>query len=234
MYEAVIFDMDGVIIDSKEHVETFWNRKLEQYNIDPPAENRELRFHGRPARPTVNDLFAELPEETREKIITECAEYDASVTNYKMIAGAENFIKRCFDADIRIGLVTSALPGKVDRMLEGLSYPSPFEVMVTADQVKAGKPDPECYQKAADKLNINPEKMVVFEDSIAGVKAAAGAGATVVGINEPKMESLLKQAGATVIIPNFEHASIPSTDGAIHIKVKSSDEEAQFTIRAKN
>ena len=234
MYEAVIFDMDGVIIDSKEHVETFWNRKLEQYNIDPPAENRELKFHGRPARPSVNDLFAELPEETREKIITECAEYDASVTNYKMIPGVETFIKQCSDAGIRIGLVTSALPGKVNRMLEGLSYSSPFEVMVTADLVENGKPDPECYRKAAQKLNINPEKLIVFEDSIAGVKAAAGAGATVVGINEPKMESLLKQAGATVTIPNFNRAAIHSTDGAINIKVKSSDEEAQFTIRTKN
>jgi len=217
MYDAVIFDMDGVIIDSKEHVEKFWLQKLEQYNIDPPTENRELKFHGRPARPTVNDLFAELPEETREKIITECAEYDASVTNYKMISGAESFIKECFDADIRIGLVTSALPGKVNRMLEGLSFPSPFEVMVTADQVTNGKPDPECYLKAADKLNINPKKIVVFEDSIAGVKAAAGAGATVVGVNDNHLAQPLLAAGANKIIQDFTSAAVQHKDGEIFV-----------------
>lgn len=199
----------------------------------PPAENRELRFHGRPARPTVNDLFAELPEETREKIIIECAEYDASVTNYKMIAGAENFIKQCFDADIRIGLVTSALPGKVDRMLEGLSYRSPFEVMVTADQVKNGKPEPECYQKAAEKLNIDPEKMVVFEDSIAGVKAAAGAGATVVGINESHMKQPLLKAGAIHVIPNFKPAFVQSKSVKLQIVTEDGDDGISFPLQSK-
>lgn len=70
--KAIIFDMDGVIINSKNHVEKFWFEKLEEYEIEIPPDEREERFHGRPARPTVNDLFAELPAEKREEIIKEC------------------------------------------------------------------------------------------------------------------------------------------------------------------
>jgi sugar-phosphatase len=148
-YKAIIFDMDGVIINSKQHVEAFWLEKLDEHGIHIPEEEREKRFHGRPARPTVNDLFAELDKSTREAIIEECAIHDASVETYPMIPGVDDFIKQSVDAGIRIGLVTSALPGKVNRMLDGLSVDDPFEVTVTANLIENGKPDPECYLLAS-------------------------------------------------------------------------------------
>lgn len=93
-YKAIIFDMEGVIINSKNHVEAFWLEKLDEYGIHIPEEEREKRFQGKPARLTVNDLFAELDESTREQIIEECAVYDASVESYPMIPGVDGFIKR--------------------------------------------------------------------------------------------------------------------------------------------
>ncbi len=208
-YEAIIFDMDGVIINSKDHVEAFWIKKLDQYGIHIPEEKREERFHGRPARPTVNDLFAELDESTREQIIEQCAEYDVSVASYPMIPGVNAFISKCVETGIRVGLVTSALPGKVERMLTGLSLPSnPFEVMVTANLVENGKPDPECYLLAANKMKLNPEKILVFEDSQSGVRAASKAGTTVIGVNEQKYTNLLKKAGATLIQKDFTDTNI--------------------------
>jgi beta-phosphoglucomutase-like phosphatase (HAD superfamily) len=66
-----------------------------------------------------------------------------------MIPGVDDFIKQSVDAGIRIGLVTSALPGKVNRMLDGLSVDDPFEVTVTANLIENGKPDPECYLLAS-------------------------------------------------------------------------------------
>lgn len=214
-YEAVIFDMDGVIINSREHVEKFWLEKLEKYDIYIPEGEREKRFHGRPARTTVNDLFAELSKKTREEIIKECGEYDASVEEYPMIPGIEELLKACVKYGIRIGLVTSALPGKVDRMLESLSFPSPFEVMVTADLVRNGKPDSECYLLAAEKLEIEPLKLIVFEDSVSGVKAASNAGATVVGINKKSLHRELISAGATIVQPDLKEAQILHESGNV-------------------
>jgi HAD superfamily hydrolase (TIGR01509 family) len=230
IYKAIIFDMDGVIINSKDHVEVFWLKKLKEYGIYIPEEEREKRFHGRPARPTVNDLFAELSEETREEIIEECAEYDASVESYPMIPGVDDFIKKCVDAGIRIGLVTSALPGKVDRMLAGLSLSNPFECMVTANLVTNGKPDPECYLLAAEKLGIDPESMVVFEDSVSGVKSASDAGATVIGVNEDSLIGPLKSSGAVMVQNDFTKTVLDSDgEGMLTLTIKG-DNSVSFKI----
>ena len=165
----------------------------------------------------MNDLFAELDESTREQIIEECAEYDASVESYPMIPGVDDFIKQCVETGIRIGLVTSALPGKVERMLAGLSVQNPFECTVTADRVENGKPDPECYLLAAKEMGINPEKMVVFEDSVSGVKAASDAGATVIGVNEERLVKSLKDTGAAEVHNDFGKAEIESIEKRIRI-----------------
>ena len=230
-YEAIIFDMDGVIINSKDHVERFWIQKLEEYGIEIPRDEREERFHGRPARPTVNDLFGDLPEEKREEIIKECAEYDASIERYPMIPGVEQFLKECEEAGIRIGLVTSALPGKVERMLAGLSYPSPFGVIVTANLVKNGKPNPECYLLAAEKLDVNPQKLIVFEDSVSGVKSASGAGATVVAINEEKLTQPLLTAGANTVQPDFNSTKIVHKSDRLYL-YPAREEEMRFLVSA--
>ncbi|WP_234567808.1 HAD family hydrolase [Rhodohalobacter sp. 614A] len=233
LYEAIIFDMDGVIINSAEHVEEFWLNKLDEYDIEIPVNERKEKFHGRPARPTVNDLFADLPEETREKIIKECGEYDASIEKYPMIPGVECFLKQCSDEGIRIGLVTSALPGKVDIMLEGLSFPSPFEVMVTANLVKNGKPNPECYLLAAKKMKVNPQKVLVFEDSVSGVKAASEAGCTVVGINEESLAPALMEAGAIAIQPDFQKAQVVRESGRVTVYPKGKEEAGYFVSSLK-
>ncbi|WP_209388458.1 HAD-IA family hydrolase [Rhodohalobacter sp. SW132] len=231
-YDAVIFDMDGVIIDSKELVESFWIENMKKYGIEiPKGDELELRFHGRPARLTVNDLFADLPESTREEIIEECARFDASVEKFKMIPGVEPFMKKCADSGIRLGLVTSALPEKVDRMLAGLSYPSPFDVRITADLVQNGKPDPECYLTAAQGLDVDPGRMIVFEDSISGVKAASEAGATVIGINEEHLSGPLLDAGAMLVIPNFSDAKLIHGELKVTIYPGSGHRENSFEVK---
>ena len=231
IYEAVIFDMDGVIINSKDHVEAFWLEKLDEHGIHVPEEEREKRFHGKPARPTVNDLFSELDESTREKIIKECAIYDASVESYPMIPGVDAFIKQCVETGVRIGLVTSALPGKVDCMLAGLSLTTnPFEVMVTADLVTNGKPDPECYLLAAEKMGIHPGKMIVFEDSVSGVKAASDAGATVLGINEKQFADPLFDSGAQNLLHDFGNQQIKAGNGELRLITNGLKGRDEFRI----
>ncbi|WP_340103939.1 HAD family hydrolase [Rhodohalobacter sp. 8-1] len=231
-YKAIVFDMDGVIINSKEYVEEFWLEKLNEYDIHIPEGEREARFHGRPARPTVNDLFAELDESTREQIIEECAKNDASVESYLMIPGVDDFIKQSHEAGIRLGLVTSALPGKVERMLAGLSASNPFEVIVTANLVDNGKPDPECYMMAAGKMDIDPEKIIVFEDSVSGVTSASNAGATVIGVNEDHLSDSLKNAGAIVVCNDFRMAEFKTEKDGVRVFQGGEKSSFSFVITA--
>lgn len=209
-YRAIIFDMDGVIIDSKELVESFWIEKFDQFNLPVPTEKFEERFHGRPGRLIIDNEFSSLTEHQRSEMEKEIKEYDSSVTTFQLIPGIEIFLQRCIDINLPIALVTSALPPKVDRMLSSLSLDPPFRTIVTADRVKNGKPNPECYRLAIAELEIEPEEAVVFEDSISGAQAALAAGATVIGVNESHMIDPLQETGTAFVIENFDSVKIDS------------------------
>lgn len=213
---AIIFDMDGVIIDSKELVESFWIEKFTQFNLDVPKENFEERFHGRPARLIIDQEFPSLSEAQRTVMEREIKEYDSSVEQFDLIPGIEIFLRQCKKQDIPIALVTSALPPKVNVMKKSLGFDPGFVTEVTADRVENGKPDPECYNLALRELGVAPNNAVVFEDSVSGVQAAAGSNATVIGVNEPHMHASLKQNGAANTIRNFTQAIIDSDESSLH------------------
>ena len=213
---AIIFDMDGVIIDSKELVESFWIEKFTQFNLDVPEENFEERFHGRPARLIIDQEFPSLSEAQRTVMEREIKEYDSSVEQFDLIPGIEIFLRQCKKEDIPIALVTSALPPKVNVMKKSLGFDPGFFTEVTADRVENGKPNPECYNLALREMGVAPNNAVVFEDSVSGVQAAAGSKATVIGVNEPHMHASLKQNGASNTIRNFTEAIIDSDESSLH------------------
>ena len=213
---AIIFDMDGVIIDSKELVESFWIEKFTQFNLDVPEENFEERFHGRPARLIIDQEFPSLSEAQRTVMEREIKEYDSSVEQFDLIPGIEIFLRQCKKEDIPIALVTSALPPKVNVMKKSLGFDPGFFTEVTADRVENGKPNPECYNLALREMGVAPNNAVVFEDSVSGVQAAAGSKAIVIGVNEPHMHASLKQNGASNTIRNFSEAIIDSDESSLH------------------
>jgi len=216
--EAIIFDMDGVIIDSKELVESFWIEKFNQFNLDVPVENFEERFHGRPARLIIDQEFPSLSEAERTAMEAEIKKYDSSVELFNLIPGISSFLQQCKSRHIPIALVTSAMPPKVNVMKKSLGFDPGFVTEVTADRVENGKPNPECYNLALRELKVAPEKAVVFEDSVSGVQAAAGSNAIVIGVNEPQMHASLKQNGASNAIRNFLNVIIDSEKSSLHFK----------------
>ena len=206
VFEAILFDMDGVIIDTKEPVEAFWNEKMELYDVTIDDNYLESKIHGRPARSIIDDLFPHLSKKERDDLDDECALYDSSAEEYKIMPGVEPLLLTLQKSAVPFGLVTSALPPKVSVMQESLSIANPFLTVVTADLISNGKPDPECYLLGAKKLGIDIEKILVFEDSVSGVTSAHRAGATVIGVNSPGIAPMLADAGAKVVIEDFTGA----------------------------
>lgn len=207
-FSAILFDMDGVIIDTKDQVETFWFEKMKEHGVKIDDEYLETSLHGRPARFIIKDLFPHLNDIEQLRMDQECTEYDSFHTSFAVVPGVEVFIQALLNKQITIGLVTSALPPKVDIMLNSLTIPNPFKEIVTANQVKKGKPDPECYLLGAEKLKADIHDVLVFEDSISGIQAASRAGATVVGVNETKIAPMLLNAGAYHTIRNFTEINL--------------------------
>jgi len=215
--EAIIFDMDGVIIDTKEMVEHFWINKFKEHNLDVPKNNFEERFHGRPSQLIIKQEFSSLSKAEQSAMEEEIKEYDSNLNDFTLIPGIQAFLQQCKDARIPIALVTSALPPKVEVMKNSLSLDPDFVTEVTADRISNGKPNPECYNLALHELDTDPGNVIVFEDSISGVQAAAGSNANVIGVNEPHLHEILLKNGASHAVRNFENAIIHSDKALLRL-----------------
>ncbi len=189
---AILFDMDGVLVDSTAAVAGTWGRWAALHSLDPQRVIDGA--HGRRTVETVREFAPHLDADAEARRIesAEAMELD-TVT---VIPGAVELLRSLPEA--QWGVVTSATrPMAIARLRDG-GFRSP-RVLVTADEVVHGKPHPEPYLKGAAGLGIAPEQCVVFEDSPAGIRAANAAGMRVVGLLTTYPPAELHQAEGMIV-----------------------------------
>jgi HAD superfamily hydrolase (TIGR01509 family) len=204
---AVLFDMDGVLIDSKVVIERAWREAAQFYDREITEEDLHKHIHGQPGPHTIRALFGDLPRSDQEKVQAHIIHVE-NTADYEAILGVARLIARLNTAGITIGLVTSGWQYKIDRVIELLQAQSCFSVIVQRDDVSRGKPHPDPYLLAAERLGISASETLVFEDSASGVTSAISAGAYCVGIGG---EELIR-SGAKITIPDFENVEVQTRD----------------------
>jgi sugar-phosphatase len=173
--DAVLFDMDGTLVDSRQLVERMWALWARAHGV--PVEAALAVAHGRRTLETMVLLAPELAtEEEAARLDAMEAEEEGGET---AIAGASDLLS-ALAAD-RWAVVTSAARALAIRRLAGVGLPVP-RILVGADDVVAGKPSPEGYLQAAARLGVESGRCVVVEDTPAGAEAGRAAGARVVGL----------------------------------------------------
>jgi len=105
-------------------------------------------------------------------------------------------------------VATSGSRGRVEQTLQAFNIRDRFRAVVTADDVGRGKPDPALFLLAAQALHVDAGRILVFEDAVAGVLAAKSAGMKCIGIAANGKASMLKQAGADLVMADFSHADL--------------------------
>jgi beta-phosphoglucomutase len=187
---ALIFDLDGVIIDSNPVHHEAWREYNRRFGI-ATDEAMQRRMYGRRNDEIVRDFFGEALEP--EQVIAHGAakeslyrEMMAPRLAESLVPGVTDFLQR--GGSVARGLATNAEPANVDFVLDGIQVGARplrecFRVVVDGHQASRPKPDPEVYLRAAALLGVDPRNCVVFEDSYAGVEAARASGARVVGVS---------------------------------------------------
>ena len=187
---AMIFDLDGVLIHSMPMHVRAWNRYLERFGLS--CRELERVMHGRRNSELVRELFGnDLADHAvfahgaaKERLFREMLlEEDLSQCR---VSGLEQFLQRHKDVPKAIG--SNAEPANIDFVIDRFGLRPYFQVIVNGQQVERPKPFPDVYLKASELLRIPPQNCVVFEDSPTGVQAARAAGMRVVGVETTPTE----------------------------------------------
>jgi mannitol-1-/sugar-/sorbitol-6-phosphatase len=197
---ALLFDMDGVLIDSTPAVTRVWRQWAIAHGFDPDGVVRKA--HGRPSIATIRDYLphSDHEAENREVERREIQDLVGVVT----LPGARELLSAL--PQDRWTIVTSCTRPLAEVRLRAAGLPIP-ERLLTCNDVKIGKPDPEPYLKGASLLGISAADCVVLEDVPAGIRAGKAAGARVIACTTTVAESELRDAGADWIVEGCKSIS---------------------------
>jgi len=197
---GLLFDLDGVLIDSTPAVARVWTRWALAHGFDP--EDTVRRAHGRPSLTTIRELLPNADARV-ENVLVERGEIE-DTEGVVPLPGAREFLTSLPDGIWAI--VTSCTRALAETRLKAAALPVPRR-LVTSDDVKLGKPNPEPYIRGAAMLGVPPQNCIVFEDAPAGVRAGKGAGAIVMAFTTTSSEEELESSGADFIISGFASLS---------------------------
>lgn len=187
MIKAVIFDLDGVIVDTAHYHFIAWQRLAKELGISfTEKENERLkgvsRMHSLEIILEIGGVT--LSEEKKEELATKknswFVEYIEAIRPEEIFKGVKEMLQGLRTQGFKVALASSSK--NADTVLRLLQIKNMFDAVVDGTMIKNSKPDPEIFLLAASKLGVSPDVCVVFEDAEAGVEAALAAGMKCVGV----------------------------------------------------
>jgi len=191
--EGVLFDLDGVLVDSTPAVARVWAWWAAQHGFDPEETVRVA--HGRPSIATIRELLPDADHEAENNEVErrEIEDVDGVVP----LPGTVELLQAL--PLERWAIVTSCTKRLAYVRIRAAGLPEP-KFIVTSDDITRGKPDPEPYLKGARALSFAPADCVVIEDAPAGIRSGKASGARVVALQTTEQDDLLLVAGADYIV----------------------------------
>lgn len=176
---CVLFDMDGVMLDTESQYDIFWGHAAERYSI--PIPNFAKVIKGTTLPNILKKYFSEYSQSELDILIADLDKFEADM-DFSEIRGSIAFVKALKESGVKVGLVTSSNNAKLANVNKAVHFDQLFDTIVSAERVEHGKPNPECFLLGAKDLNANPKNCFVFEDSFAGIEAGTKAGMRVIGL----------------------------------------------------
>ena len=202
--------MDGVLIDSEPLHEFTLLELSTRFGGRFESQTELEMFKGRTELTAAQALLERFPHLTLtpdEIVELRLEQVRANFHLVKLIEGVRTFLDRCKTSGYRVGLTTSADPSIQQLAFSTFQLPKFFDAVVTGLDVKASKPDPEPYLLTAAKLDLPPDKCLVIEDAISGVRSGKSAGCRVAALTTSFSREALLEAGADLVVTSFETLS---------------------------
>jgi HAD superfamily hydrolase (TIGR01509 family) len=174
---GVLFDLDGVLLDSEGKYSIFWGQIDQEYPTG--VENFASYIKGFHLSRILNYFDS---DEVRQQILDKLSAFERE-TKYEFFPGALDYVKRLRDAGIPMAIVTSSDRKKMQSLYSQYpEFPTLFDHIITGDMVTKAKPDPDCFLMGAKMLGLDIKDCIVLEDSRNGLIAGRSSGARVIGV----------------------------------------------------
>jgi len=201
---AVIFDLDGTLVDNNSfHLQT-WKNYLEKTGRNISDEEYNANINGRTNKDVIQYIFGDKMHD--EDILKYSLEKEALYREIyapfiKPVNGLLELLEALKSKNIPMAIATSGIQPNIDFMFEHIPIKKYFKAIVNSSHISRGKPEPEIYLKAASLLGIAPSNCLVFEDAVVGINSARAAGMKVIAIatTHPKEEL----SGADMIVDDY-------------------------------
>ncbi|MCL6752708.1 HAD-IA family hydrolase [Nostoc sp. CCCryo 231-06] len=204
MLAAILFDLDGTIVNTDPIHYRAWREMLLNYSIEIDETFYKSRISGRLNPEIVKDILPQLSTAEGQKFADEKEAFFRKLApDLKPLSGFSELLAWTETHQLKRALVTNAPRLNAEFMLEVLGIKEAFHIVVLADDCIAGKPDPAPYQVALNKLGITAEEAIALEDSPSGIRAAVGADIRTIGIASTHDPQVLQEIGAFMAIPDF-------------------------------
>jgi HAD superfamily hydrolase (TIGR01509 family) len=208
VFKGIVFDFDGVLVDTHPVHMRAWRRFLESVGKAVSEEQLQFVLDGSRRDDILRHFLGELCD---EKLIEygylKDEIFRKEAADVQPINGLLTFLKDLEDAQLNLSIASSGSRSRVDFLLRKLHLKERFRVVITGDDVARGKPDPALFLRVARDLGVEPFELIAFEDAVSGVKAATSAGMRCIGIAQLDRVSILLDAGANHVVPDFRSLS---------------------------
>lgn len=219
-YKAVLFDMDGVVVDSMPYHYRSWDQIFRSLGVHLD----KLEIYKREGEQGIGSISAiladhgiQLSEDERKKLLQEKELLFKKIASPHLFPGIESFIDDLKTEGYSLGLVTGTSRSEIDYVLPSFLIKS-FDVLVTGESVKKGKPAPDPYMKAMEDLKTTPGNTIVVENAPFGILSAKKAGALCIAITTSLSGEYLQEAD--FICDSLEEVRKLILGNGLGIKVK--------------
>jgi beta-phosphoglucomutase len=204
--DAVLFDLDGTMVDNMRYHVDAWIEMGKKLGRELTPEYIQREFSGRKNEelfPSIAGHPLDAAEVERLAEEKESRYRELYAPHLRLVEGLDSFLEQLAKRGVAVGIATAAPRKNRDFVLQGSGLGARISVVVGAERVERGKPAPDLFLEAARQLGADPGETLVFEDAVLGVQAGRAAGMSVCGVTTSESADVLLAAGAEFTVGNF-------------------------------